>query len=95
MEIRNQLLINGEWRNSSDGSTFDVTNPATNEVITSCQKATQSDLADAVEAAQNAFASEWRATNPFVRSALIHKAAEMVEQMLDRVHQLFRAAKRQ
>jgi aldehyde dehydrogenase (NAD+) len=78
MKIRNQLLINGKWRDSSDGSTFDVINPATNKVITAVQKASRSDIQDAVDAARRAFTTTWRAMNPFERSALMHKAADIV-----------------
>lgn len=83
MEIKNQLFIGGKWCNSSSGATFDVLNPATNEVITKVQKATQEDIQRAVESAHKAFKDVWRQTNPFVRSAILHKAAEVVEKNAD------------
>ena len=35
------LLIGGEWRDASDGATFDVTNPANGEHLTCCAEATE------------------------------------------------------
>jgi len=78
MELKSRLLIDGKWRDASDGGTFDVLNPATNELIATVAKGTKADLDKAVAAAQKAFDSEWRAMNPFARSALIHKAADIV-----------------
>ena len=37
------LLINGKWVDASDGSTFDVENPATGEVIATLASATSED----------------------------------------------------
>lgn len=79
MKIRNQLLINGQWCDSAEGEAFEVTNPATNKVITEVQKASQADLQRAVDGSREAFDSSWREMNPFERGALIHKAADLVE----------------
>ena len=45
------LLINGEWVDASDGSTFDVENPATGEVIATLASATSEDAKKAMDAA--------------------------------------------
>ena len=37
------LLINGEWRDASDGGTFDVHDPATGEVLATLASATSED----------------------------------------------------
>ena len=37
------LLINGQWRDASDGATFDVENPATEEHLATLASATSED----------------------------------------------------
>lgn len=51
------LYINGEFRESSDGSTFDAVNPANGEVIAKVARATVKDAQDAADAARRAFDS--------------------------------------
>ncbi|MDQ3020296.1 MAG: aldehyde dehydrogenase family protein [Bacteroidota bacterium] len=51
------LFINGEFKESSDGQTFDAVNPATEEVFAQVSKATIEDTRKAVDAARNAFES--------------------------------------
>ncbi len=50
--MRNQLFIDNEWRAAASGETFDVVNPATEEVLTSVAKATPDDVNIAVDAAR-------------------------------------------
>jgi acyl-CoA reductase-like NAD-dependent aldehyde dehydrogenase len=83
MEIRNQLFINGEWVNSSDGGTIEVLNPATNKPITRVQKATPDDLCKAIDAARKAFDEVWGKMTPFERSKHLHKVGEAIENNLD------------
>ena len=83
MELRNQLFIDGQWCDSSDGGTFDVINPATGDAITSVQKATKDDIRKAVASARKAFESTWRETNPFERSAVIHKIGDDIAEMVE------------
>ncbi|MEO8211481.1 MAG: aldehyde dehydrogenase family protein, partial [bacterium] len=51
------LFINGEFKESGDGQTFDAVNPATEEVFAQVSKATIEDTREAVDAARNAFDS--------------------------------------
>ncbi|MBK5565448.1 aldehyde dehydrogenase family protein [Ensifer sp. SSB1] len=53
--MRSELYIDGKWRPSSDGRTFDVVNPATEEVIHRIAAATAEDVDVAVKAARRAF----------------------------------------
>ena len=79
MEIRNQLFIDGQWCDASDGKTFAVTNPATNETITDVQSASEADLNRAAACAKKAFDEVWSKTTAFERSALLHKLGDAVE----------------
>ena len=88
MELRNQLFINGEYVNSSDGGTIEVLNPATNKTITKVQKATPADLKKAIDAAQKATDETWGKMSPFERSALLHKVGEAIENNAEFLAQL-------
>ena len=83
MDIRNQLFIGGQWCDSSDGKTFEVTNPATNEPITAVQSASEADLNAAIANSKQTFDEVWSKTTAFERSAFLHKLAEAVENNAD------------
>ena len=52
LALRNQLFINNEWRNASDGQTFTVFNPSTGQPLMECSNATVDDVAAGVAAAR-------------------------------------------
>ena len=68
-----QLWIGGEWRDASDGSTFEVTDPATGARLCEVADATPEDGMAALDAAVAAQA-EWAATPPNDRSEILHRA---------------------
>jgi len=47
-EVRNKLFINGQWKDARSGSTFDVLNPATGELITKVASGGAEDVDEAV-----------------------------------------------
>ncbi|MCY7361889.1 MAG: aldehyde dehydrogenase family protein, partial [Ignavibacteria bacterium] len=49
------LYINGEFRESSDGKTFDAVNPANSEVIAQVSLATIEDTKAAIKSARDTF----------------------------------------
>jgi len=53
--MRSQLYIDGHWRPAADGGTFDVINPATEEIIHKVASGTAADVDAAVKAARRAF----------------------------------------
>ena len=73
------LLINGEWRDSSSGATFDVENPATGETIATLASATQDDARAALDAAC-AVQDEWAHTAPRERSEILRRGFELVQE---------------
>ncbi|MES2114136.1 MAG: NAD-dependent succinate-semialdehyde dehydrogenase [Pseudomonadota bacterium] len=75
--VPNGLYINGAWRQASGGETFDVTDPATEEVLASVASATVDDALDAVAAA-HAAGERWRATAPRLRGEVLRKAYELL-----------------
>jgi len=67
------LFIDGKWRDSSDGGTLDVEDPATGEVLAKVSDATVADGAAALDAASAAQAG-WAATPPRERSEILRSA---------------------
>ena len=55
MGFKNKLYIGGEWREASDGGTFEVLNPADESVITKVSSGTTQDAMTCVNAAEDAF----------------------------------------
>jgi acyl-CoA reductase-like NAD-dependent aldehyde dehydrogenase len=75
-----QLLINGEWRDASDGAVHELINPATEEVICEVPRATAGDVDAAVESARAAFASApWQKMGGRGRANAMWKLADLLE----------------
>ncbi|TPW75628.1 NAD-dependent succinate-semialdehyde dehydrogenase [Schumannella soli] len=73
------LLIGGEWVDSSEGRTFDVRDPATNQVLATLQAASAEDGIRALDAAVAAQDS-WAATAPRKRGEILRKAWELLQE---------------
>ena len=76
------LFIAGEWRDSSDGSTLAVDDPATGEILTHVADATVEDGRAALDAAVAAQA-EWARTAPRDRGELLRAAYEQIVERAD------------
>ena len=72
-----ELLIDGEWRQGSEGKSEPVINPATEEVLAECPHASVADMDQALGAAERAF-PEWRAKPAWDRSAILREAARLM-----------------
>jgi acyl-CoA reductase-like NAD-dependent aldehyde dehydrogenase len=71
-----QLFIGGKWVEAS-GGTYDVVNPATEEVVGTAPNATVADAEAAAAAAKDAWPG-WAATPPEERLALMTRAAKAI-----------------
>ncbi|MCG2620578.1 NAD-dependent succinate-semialdehyde dehydrogenase [Arthrobacter sp. I2-34] len=71
------LLINGEWRDASDGGTFDVIDPATGKVLATLASATSEDALAALDAADKVQA-DWARTAPRERAEILRRAFDLV-----------------
>ena len=69
--------INGKWKKSSDGGTYDVINPATEEILGKASKATEQDVEEALNSAQKGLIV-WRKTAPWERAKIIRKIADLI-----------------
>ncbi len=77
------MYINGNWTEAAAGGSFDITNPATGEVIGSMPDGGAADAEAAIEAAHQAF-PEWSSTTAHFRAAILRRAhALMVERSED------------
>jgi vanillin dehydrogenase len=77
--VEQQLLINGEWRSTRSGDTFERVDPYTGEATTSAAAGGREDACAAVDAAQAAFAG-WAATAPGARRAMLSAAADLIDE---------------
>ena len=76
-DFKNQLYINGAWRDSASGAVFDVINPFDESVLSQCASAEVADAQDALTAAANA-APVWRGMTPRQRSVILRKAFDLM-----------------
>ncbi|ALD63193.1 NAD-dependent succinate-semialdehyde dehydrogenase [Glutamicibacter soli] len=76
------LLINGEWRDASDGGTFDVLDPATGQKLLTLASATSEDAMAALDAA-DAVQAEWALTAPRERAEILRRAFDLVTERKD------------
>ncbi|CAK7245229.1 MAG: aldehyde dehydrogenase (NAD(P)(+)) ald5 [Sporothrix thermara] len=73
------LYINNEFVAGSEGKTFQVVNPTTEEVICSVHEANEKDVDIAVAAARKAFEGPWRKVTPQERGLMLLKLADLAE----------------
>ena len=71
------LFINGQLRPASDGGSFAVNNPYTQEVVGNAAAASRQDVQDAIEAAVRAFQT-WEQSPLSVRRDVFLKASELL-----------------
>lgn len=82
--LETRLFINGEFVNSLAGKTFDVINPATEELAVTVQEALPEDVDFAVAAAKGAFPA-WAALDASKRAEYILKIADILEVRMDEI----------
>jgi succinate-semialdehyde dehydrogenase/glutarate-semialdehyde dehydrogenase len=72
-----QQSIGGQWRNASNGGTWDVVNPASEEVIRTVPFGNADDCRLAIEAADAAF-PRWSQQPAYARAGHLKAAAELM-----------------
>ncbi|MEU6415196.1 5-carboxymethyl-2-hydroxymuconate semialdehyde dehydrogenase [Microbispora sp. NPDC046933] len=83
-----QHFIDGKFVDSVDGDTFDVLNPATNQVYIKAAAGKKADIDLAVAAAKRAFDGTWPKLLPRQRSRVLHRVADLVEAQDKRLAEL-------
>ena len=75
-------FIDGKWQQSSSGETYDVINPATEEIIGKASKANSKDIQRALKSAEKGL-EIWKNTSPWERSKVIRKISELMRKKVD------------
>jgi len=70
-------FIDGKWQHSEKKETYEVINPATEEVIGKASKATPVDVDKALKSAERGF-SVWKKFSPWERAKIIRKIADLM-----------------
>ena len=75
-------FIDGKWQQSSDKQTYEVINPANEEILGHASKATKEDVEKALQSAQKGL-EIWKNTSPWERSYIIRKIADKMREKQD------------
>ena len=75
-------FIDGKWQQSSSGETYEVINPATEEIIGKASKANSKDVQRALKSAEKGL-EVWKNTSPWERSKVIRKISELMRKKVD------------
>ncbi len=75
-------FIDGKWQASSNNETYNVINPATEEVIGKASKASREDVQKALKSAEKGL-KIWRDTSPWKRSYIIRRIADKMREKQD------------
>jgi len=75
-------FIDGKWHKSEKGETYDVINPATEEVLGKASKASENDVNKALKSAEKGL-EIWRKTPPWERAKIIRKIADLMRERSD------------
>ena len=70
-------FIDGKWQPSENNDTYEVINPATEEIIGKASKASEKDVIKALKSAEKGF-EIWKKTPAWERSAKIRKIADLI-----------------
>ena len=75
-------FIDGKWQQSSDKQTYEVINPANEEIIGHASKANSEDVDKALKSSQKGL-EIWKDTPPWQRSYIIRKIADKMREKQD------------
>ncbi len=70
-------FINGKWQKSTTGETYEVINPATEEILGKASKASIKEIELSLKSAEKGF-QIWKNTSPWERSKIIRKISELI-----------------
>src|SRR5581483_2365259 len=79
-----QMFVNGDWRDSRSGETFEATSPATGDVIATIPQGDRDDARAAIEAARAA-ADGWAGMTAFERAKKMHAVGDVIEARRDQL----------
>ena len=77
MYVKFGQFIDGKWKPSEKGETYEVINPATEEIIGKASKAAAADVDEALKSAAKGF-NIWKKTPPWERAYIIRRIADLM-----------------
>lgn len=78
------LYMDGAWSTAAGGATYDIVNPATEQVIARAANASRADMEKAIQAARRAFdGGPWRRTTPQDRARVLRRLIDALEKRKD------------
>ena len=77
--MQDQIVIGGEWRPASDGSTVPVSDPVTDEVLAHVPVGTAEDVRAAIDSSSRALPA-WRELSADERGRLTGRFAQLVDE---------------
>ena len=75
-------FIDGKWQPSEKKETYEVINPATEEIIGNASKASSADVEKALKSAEKGF-EIWKKTSPWQRASIIRNIADLIRKKND------------
>ncbi len=78
--LSGSYFINGHYKKSDSGTSYDVVNPATEKVIGQIADCTENEVAEVIALANTA-QKKWAATNGLTRAELMHDVAAKMRKM--------------
>lgn len=88
-----RLYIDGKWGDAEGGKTYDIINPATEEVVARAPDASAADMQRAIAAARRAFdEGPWPRTTPKERAAVIRRLIDGLEKRKEVLRELLVSA---
>jgi succinate-semialdehyde dehydrogenase/glutarate-semialdehyde dehydrogenase len=75
-------FIDGKWQQSKNKETYEVINPATEEILGHASKASREDVDNALKSAEKGL-EIWKNTSPWERSSIIRKIADKMREKRD------------
>ena len=75
-------FIDGKWQKSSSGETYEVINPANEEVVGLASKANKEDINKALRSASKGL-EIWKNTSPWERAKILRKISELIRNKID------------
>ena len=82
--MQTELFIGGRWRPASDGTTFPIIDPSTEQTMAEVSSASVDDVIDAVEIA-DAAGKEWAKRAPRERAEVLRKCWELLTSRKDEI----------
>src|SRR4029453_15430075 len=84
MAYHYQQLIGGEWTDAARGGTWDVLDPATEDLIRPVPFGTAEDARGAIEGAERAFPA-WSPRTPYDRGAILAQTARLIRERAEQL----------